>query len=647
MSSSIRPSSSTSPSSPRAIEGQRGAAAVTILLLMLSLVAMLGLVEVGYLYWTKRDLQKVADLAALAGAGRLDQCNAANDSNAAALGNARIDNAFDGSLQVSCGHWNPEDPTALDHFYVASASAPVNAVKVIASRPAVPFFGQAFKSNELTLSASAVATNAEPIAAFSIGSSLLELNTDDSALAPLLNSALGTQLGLRLLSSEGIAGAKIKLLDVLPGVLPAGVDLNAATLDDVLDSEISVGDLLDATVGVLAENNELVGVVLDAINTEVARVKAVLGDVTIKLRDILNVSANTSNPRSALDADVGVGDLISVTLQAANREHALDLGTAINLGSLATIALKLAVVEPPKIAIGAPGVTAHTAQTRLKLDLKLLNATNSSDGTIIDLNILGLARITLGAPAGQTLSLPINLELASGTATLEDIRCYQSPNPLTHRVDLSAAPGIANVFVGNLDKAFTNTRSSWSEVVDAAIADGSAFANLLSLKLKVNLLLDIIPVADTTIALRAYANVPANAEANPQSVTFAAIDPETPVSDQHLQADISSNQDILASVSRGLLTPGNITLDEKVIRDLRILGIQANLLSNIVNGLLGALNVLVSWLVGLLGSILTPVFSLLDQLVLGPLLGLLGIDVGNAQVRLLDVRCNGNVRLVY
>ena len=50
---------------------QRGSIAVPMLLILLGLINMLGLVEVGYLYWAKRDAQKVADLAALAGAQRL------------------------------------------------------------------------------------------------------------------------------------------------------------------------------------------------------------------------------------------------------------------------------------------------------------------------------------------------------------------------------------------------------------------------------------------------------------------------------------------------------------------------------------------------------------------------------------------------
>src|SRR5690606_35983370 len=41
---------------------QRGAMAITIAIMLLGLIFMLGLVEIGYLYWAKRDTQKVADL---------------------------------------------------------------------------------------------------------------------------------------------------------------------------------------------------------------------------------------------------------------------------------------------------------------------------------------------------------------------------------------------------------------------------------------------------------------------------------------------------------------------------------------------------------------------------------------------------------
>jgi uncharacterized iron-regulated membrane protein len=37
---------------------QRGGMSVTMMLLMVGLVGMLGLVEIGYLYWAKRDVQR-------------------------------------------------------------------------------------------------------------------------------------------------------------------------------------------------------------------------------------------------------------------------------------------------------------------------------------------------------------------------------------------------------------------------------------------------------------------------------------------------------------------------------------------------------------------------------------------------------------
>lgn len=67
----------------------RGGMSVTMMLVLLGLVGMLGLVEVGYLYWAKRDAQKVVDLASMAGAQRLDLCSANRTDNSAARGNAQ------------------------------------------------------------------------------------------------------------------------------------------------------------------------------------------------------------------------------------------------------------------------------------------------------------------------------------------------------------------------------------------------------------------------------------------------------------------------------------------------------------------------------------------------------------------------------
>ena len=84
----------------------RGGMSITMMLVMLALLAMLGLIEIGYLFWAKRDAQKVADLAALAGAQRLELCTSDNSDNSAARQSALIQNTFAGSLEIRCGNWN-------------------------------------------------------------------------------------------------------------------------------------------------------------------------------------------------------------------------------------------------------------------------------------------------------------------------------------------------------------------------------------------------------------------------------------------------------------------------------------------------------------------------------------------------------------
>jgi uncharacterized membrane protein len=115
---------------------------VTMMLVMLALLAMLGLIEIGYLFWAKRDAQKVADLAALAGAQRLELCSADNSDNSAARQSALTQNRFAGTLQIRCGNWSASRSTGNRFVTTVDASNPRNAVQVIAERSVLPFFGQ-------------------------------------------------------------------------------------------------------------------------------------------------------------------------------------------------------------------------------------------------------------------------------------------------------------------------------------------------------------------------------------------------------------------------------------------------------------------------------------------------------------------------
>lgn len=248
---------------------QRGSAAMTMLFLLLGCITMLGLAEVAYLYWAKRDTQKVADLAALAGAQRLDTC--AGDGNDAARSNAVKDNNFGGRLDIACGYWDPQHP-GDQHFATDTDTSQFNAVRVTATRPVLPLLG--FAGNLPDVSATAIAANrGNPIAAFSVGSSLLSLS-QSGPLDELLKSTLGTSLGLNILSDEGIANANVSLLG-----LKNLLSLDAGTVDGVLDTDIKVGQLLDAVVRLIQKNGNTASVDLGLLQQQVNVIEASLGNV--------------------------------------------------------------------------------------------------------------------------------------------------------------------------------------------------------------------------------------------------------------------------------------------------------------------------------------------------------------------------------
>ncbi len=152
---------------------------ITMMLVMLALLAMLGLIEIGYLFWAKRDAQKVADLAALAGAQRLELCTSDNSDNAARH-SALTQNTFEGACRSAAATGAPTAPPP-------TASSPpsmpaTRAMPCRSSRSSVlPFFGQ----NTLPTVSVEPARRSEPTAVFAVGSQLLRTNGDSVLLSTL------------------------------------------------------------------------------------------------------------------------------------------------------------------------------------------------------------------------------------------------------------------------------------------------------------------------------------------------------------------------------------------------------------------------------------------------------------------------------
>lgn len=565
---------------------QRGSMAVTMMLMLVGLVAMLGLIEIGYLYWARRDTQKVVDLAALAGAQKLTACAADNSSNSAALGNAMTDNGFTGTLLIACGHWDTTQP-GDQHFVPVTSTLPLNAVRVQATLPLTPFFGFAHFSN---ISTTAIAVpKGPPIAAFSVGSSTAGI-APASPLGTLLNSALGSSLGLQLLSYSGIANADISLLNIVKA-LP----IDVGTVDGVLSSEMTVKQFLTAYVQVLTQTAGDAGVDLTFVNQQVALIEAQIGDVQINLGDVLNVDVNTQDPNIALNTNINALDILSAVLMAADSANGLALpSTSIGIPGVATVSLGMSIVEPPQIGVGGVGTVAHTSQIRLALNVS-----------------------AVGSPApGQSLiGLPVYLEVAPTDATLTALECNVpgSGGGNTDLVTITTSPGLVNAYIGLLtSSAFTNIHQTWPTLISSG-----ALAPLLDIALG--------PLQLVRLALSANVQL----AANPASSTTFSVDPTTPVSQQaNMTRSVGNSSLTLTSLVTSLLSSS--TLQTQVT----LAGAPFTLLP-------------VAPVLNTLSLALAPVLNVVDSALVTPLLQVLGIQLGTAQVNLRSVNCDTSPQLVY
>lgn len=424
---------------------QRGAAAITIMLVLLGLVAILGLIEVGYLYWAKRDVQKVADLAALAGAQQLELCSADLADNAAARQNALADNGFGGSVEIRCGHWSPD--TGREAVVLPGGGRELNAVQVDARRAALPLFGQV--SRLPTLHARAIARSSEPVASFSVGSRLLDVSSNGPVQGLL--RLVGLDLGnTELASFRGLAQVKVTPRGLLQALgVPVAADISAADLNALLAAQqVSVARLLDVVAGI-GRQQDVVDVDVSLLRSRLAS----LGLDQLQLRlgsahgnsGLFAAIAAGAAANSALDAEVNALNLVTTSLQIANGRNAVAVP---GLNVLGLVQGKVSVVEPPSIAIGPVGTTAYNSQVRLLLD--------------IDSNQIPALGTALGL-LGTRIKLPVYIDVVDGFGRLSEISCATTPRQATVEVTSS----VANICVGKATVPWDSTRELCTSGVQA------------------------------------------------------------------------------------------------------------------------------------------------------------------------------------
>lgn len=563
---------------------QRGAISVMAAVgIGVMISAALLMVDLGSLFYTQKHLQSVADNAALSAAN-----NPGNAQDIAVDTAAKNDFTVGGGnvLTATPGKYddsNPDDTTPGVHyegtFDPTAAEDDWNAVQVTVTTQQPYFF--MVGSREITATATAVR---EDIAGFSIGSGLLSLDTDRSALlGPLLGQLLHTHVAVDAVSYNGLANVNVTLLDLIKA------EGNVGTVKELLDLKLTLADIMVLTAKALGQDHVAQVNLLNALALDITN------DEKITLGDVLKV--DLANGTVAAGAEINVRDLITVAAEVANGKHFLELPVGVNLSDpktgkgLVKLNLGLTLIEPPSIAIGPPGrdasgvcrTRAHTAQARVKLELALLDVLEPLVG----------------------IHVPLYIELARADGCLESIEC-QMPREDSD-VNISATAGLASIYIGNVNAdAMTNTE-------DPATVTP---ATLLSI-LKISLLgIDL----STEIIARVHIDVGSQTE---------YLKDYNPYDDARRTRRIPDNFDVgLDGISKSLSNQMAKPDGEETVLIVKLLGIPLNL----------------SGILDLLMPVLDPVFKLLDA-VLAPILSLLGLQLGYADVTNFYLNC-GVPRLV-
>jgi uncharacterized membrane protein len=574
---------------------ERGSLAVMAVLWLLVAVTVLGVIDIGNVFFVRRDLQRVADMAALAAAQKMDdQCI---QPTATAQQNATANNfSSTGTLQVVCGRWDIQNNAPPSYFSVGGTQ--LNAVQVTATLN-VPYF---FLGPTRTVQAmsTARATNTDQ---FTIGTTLASLQ--NGAVNQLLNALLGTNLNLSVASYQALVGSTIKISDLM---VAAGV----GTVNQLLALPVTAGQFMQLMLNALTRTQ----VVNANLQTALGALQTIV-NAQIPGGNLINVGSTNggsgvialglANTQAAVDAQVNVFDAIMVAAEvAAAGKPAVQLATGLQLAGLGTT-VQVQIIQPPVLAVGEAGMNpstgqwrtlARTAQVRLYLNVNIGTQQLSS-------SLLGAVGVLLNQILTVNIQLPLSLEAAPGTAWLQSTDC--ATTAAASNAVIGAQPGLANLCIGNAP-----SNMSASQPFSCNQPATVAYAGVLG-----------APILQLNANVALPAVVPA---ANAATLTFNGI---TGDSDDYQTTDSNAVGSVLGNalsgVSQSLSSSNGLTL--------YLLGLPlpiGSALGPVLSSLSGALN---------------PIFSSLDALVV-PLLNLLGAQVGSATVHNEALTC-GTSQTIY
>jgi uncharacterized membrane protein len=398
---------------------------VFVAISMVASVAALGMsLDLGRLYFTHRDLQLLADMAALDASRSAGGClGQVDDPQGAAAGEAA------GSMQRNGASLAYLTAGAVEigrlvvvggvRTFVLDDSERADSVRVILRRPLPARLIPLFAGPSSGVMAVSAAATLRPIVSLDVASSLADLNPD------LLNQAFGDMLGNDDLSFgagsfSGLFSANVRLGDV-------ALEASAGSVEDFLDTQTSAPDLLNAIAAALDTSGDAaLRTTLSAMasGSETSR--------TVLPREVLGVPAGST----ADETMVNVGAFVTALAESSNGDNLVDVTVPIDLPQVLESQVRARLIEVARPAIGPPGIdAAGNPQTFANTAQAVLQA-----------------EVAFGDVLGTPIRISLSAQFANASAGLTDLHCSQRGRPQAV-VTVDATSGVGGLGVGRFDIA--------------------------------------------------------------------------------------------------------------------------------------------------------------------------------------------------
>ncbi|MBV4396625.1 hypothetical protein KU392_05035 [Advenella alkanexedens] len=433
------------------INRQRGSIIIPVAVSLVVGLILLGGVQLAYYFFMKRELQNAADMAALSAVQLIEKTGELTCNNvehpAQKAAEAIIKENFQygvlSNMTVSCGVWDPVKYAEKEGHFTKiedeEDNVEYNAILVDLTYEAPVFLPF---SVDATITANSIAKKGTmPIAVFSVAPALLSLN--EGELTTLLTNIGLDVLGSNIGSFQGLANVKIKTSGLLQELLGESALNSVATVGDLntlLNTNVGLGTLVVAAVEAAGTN------LIDA--TVLSNIKAELNDLDVGIP--LGSGSNgrglfaeimTPSLQSALNAEIGVGDILDVVLDVATKKHALNVPLELGIGGILKASVEAKVIEPASIGIGGKGTSAYSASVRAFVDLCVDSAgTCDTEGYSS-----GLLRLKV--------DIPVGVEAVTGKATLNSL-CERNDETEEKKpiADITTTSSVLGLCTGDLTK---------------------------------------------------------------------------------------------------------------------------------------------------------------------------------------------------